>query len=268
MADIKKIAKKVTTYSLVLLIVILNIWLLNNGEAILPPDIYSQRISIIYGIILANIMAMWFIVLYAENRTHIIKELYQISIKDSVLGMLLGAVMVIVVFWLVFGAIMGNQPRDMSWEGYAALIVLHGLIVAPIETITAQKMVVDMLGKIPAAMFFAGMHGAVYGFNIGTLVFAFTMGYIWSRMIEFKTDKWYYGMFGMGFVIAWHATYNIAVTVYQVKMLMVLSFVGPWVWAILIVLLAIVIVAEVLRRNPAYFGPQPRQSRRPRELSV
>jgi len=251
MVDIKAHAratiKKYSTFSLILAIVIINIWLLNNGERILPPDIYTQNVSIIYGIILAVIMGIWFITLYAEKRTHIITELYEISIRDSFIGMVLGTTLVLMVFWVVFGAILSESPRDLGWEGYVALIILHGLIVAPIETITAQKMVVDMLGYIPAAIFFAGMHAAVYGFSIGTMLFAFTMGYIWSRMIGLKTEKWYYGMFGMGFVIAWHATYNIAITAYGPEMMMVLSFAGPYAW-ILVLLLVLVIVAEVLRR--------------------
>lgn len=244
----KALAKRLSTFSLVLAIIIINIWLLNNGEQILPPDIYTQSISVIYGIILAVIMGIWFITLYAEGRTHIIKELYNISIRDSLVGMVLGSVLVLMVFWIVFGAILGTTPRGLGWEGYLALIILHGLIVAPIETITAQKMVVDMMGYIPAALFFAGMHAAVYGFSAGTMLFAFTMGYIWSRMIGLKTEKWYYGLFGMGFVIAWHASYNIAVTVYQAKMLAILSFAGPWAW-ILVLALGVIVVAEVSRRR-------------------
>lgn len=246
-AHYKATVKKYSTFSLILVIVLLNIWLLNNGEQILPPDIYTQNVSIIYGIILAVIMGIWFITLYAEKRTHLITELYHISIKDSFIGMVLGTTLVLMVFWVVFGAILGETPRDLGWEGYLALVILHGLIVAPIETITAQKMVVDMVGYIPAALFFAGMHAAVYGFSVGTMLFAFTMGYIWSRMIGLKTEKWYYGVFGIGFVIAWHATYNIAIHVYQAKMLMVLSFAGPYAWVI-VVLLVLVVVAEVLRR--------------------
>jgi len=251
MVDIKALTKatvkKYSTFSLILAIVIINIWLLNNGERILPPDIYTQNVSIIYGIILAVIIGIWFITLYAEKRTHIITELYNISIRDSLLGMVLGTTLVLMVFWIVFGAILGESPRDLGWEGYLALIILHGLIVAPIETITAQKMVVDMLGYIPAAIFFAGMHAAVYGFSIGTMLFAFTMGYIWSRMIGLKTEKWYYGMFGMGFVIAWHGTYNIAVTVYQAKMLKILSFAGPWSLAILLVVLVAFVLIKKYR---------------------
>jgi len=252
MVDIKTrgraLAKRLSTFSLILAIVIINIWLLNNGENILPPDIYTQRISIIYGIILAMIMGIWFITLYAEKRTHVITELYNISIRDSILGMILGTVLVLMVFWVVYGAILGVEPRDLGWEGYLALIVLHGLIVAPIETITAQKMVVDMLGYVPAAMFFAGMHAAVYGFGIGTMLFAFVMGYIWSRMIGLKTEKWYYGIFGMGWVLGFHATYNIAVIAYGADGLMILSFAGPHTWIILLVLLGTVVVMEVLRR--------------------
>lgn len=244
-AHYKATVKKYSTFSLILAIVLINIWLLNNGERILPPDIYTQNISIIYGIILAVIMSIWFITLYAEKRTHLITELYQISIRDSFIGMVLGTTLVLMVFWVVFGAILGETPRDLGWEGYLALVILHGLIVAPIETITAQKMVVDMVGYIPAAIFFAGMHAAVYGFSLGTMLFAFTMGYIWSRMIGLKTEKWYYGVFGMGMVIAWHATYNIAITVYQAKMLMILSFAGPFA---LLMLIVVLIAITVLRR--------------------
>lgn len=255
MADIKTTAKvtlkaavkKYSTFSLVLAIIMVNIWLLNNGENFLPPDIYTQNLSIIYGIILAVIMGTWLMFLLATKRTHIITELYNISIKDSLIGMVLGTTLVLMVFWIVFGAILGTQPRDLGWEGYFMLVVLHGLIVAPIETITAQKMVVDIMGYIPAAIFFAGMHGAVYGFSIGSLLFAFAMGYVWSRMIGLKTEKWYYAILGMGFVIAWHATYNIAISAYSVKWLMILSFTGPYAW-ILLVLLVLVVVAEVLRR--------------------
>ncbi|MHA2431731.1 MAG: hypothetical protein ACXADO_00695 [Candidatus Thorarchaeota archaeon] len=251
MADLKTqykaTMKRYSTFSLVLAIVIINIWLLNNGERVLPPDIYTQNTSIIYGIILAVIMGIWFITLYAEKRTHIITELYNISIRDSIVGMVLGTTLVLMVFWVVFGAILGESPRDLGWEGYLALVILHGLIVAPIETITAQKMIVDILGYIPAALFFAGMHAAVYGFSIGTMLFAFTMGYIWSRMIGLKTEKWYYGVFGMGFVIAWHATYNIALTVYSAKMLMILSFAGPWALVILLVVLVAIYIIKKYR---------------------
>lgn len=246
-ATFKSAVKKYSTFSLVLAIIMVNIWLLNNGESFLPPDIYTQNLSIIYGIILAVIMATWLMFILATKRTHIITELYNISIKDSLIGMVLGTLLVLVVFWVVYGAILGVQPRDLGWEGYLVLIVLHGLIVAPIETITAQKMVVDIMGYIPAAIFFAGMHGAVYGFSMGSLLFAFAMGYIWSRMIGLKTEKWYYAVLGMGFVIAWHATYNIAISAYSVKWLMILSFTGPYAW-ILLVLLVLVVVAEVLRR--------------------
>jgi len=251
MVDVKTMVKaqvkKYVTFSLVLVIIIINIWFLNNGESVLPPDIYTRDISIIYGLILAMIMASWLGFLLATGRTHVIKELYEINIKDSFIGMVLGTVLVLTVFWTVFGAILGQSPRDLGWEGYLALIALHGLIVAPMETITAQKMVVDIMGYIPAAIFFAGMHGAVYGFSLGGLMFAFTMGYIWSRLIGLKTEKFWYGIFGMGFVIAWHATYNIALTVYSAKMLMILSFAGPYAW-IIVLLLVLVVVAEVLRR--------------------
>jgi len=236
---VKALAKRLSTFSLILAIIIVNIWLLNNGENILPPDIYTQEISIIYGLILAMVMGIWFITLYAEKRTHIITELYNISIRDSIIGMVLGATLVIMVFWIVYGAILGVEPRDLGWEGYLALIVLHGLIVAPMETITAQKMMVDMMGYIPAAVFFAGMHGAIYGFNIGTLAFAFTMGYIWSRMIGFKTKKWFYSIFSIGFVISWHATYNIGVIAYGSDTLSVLSFAGPWALMILLIVLGV-----------------------------
>jgi len=251
MVDIKTMVKaqvkKYSTFSLILAIVIINIWLLNNGENILPPDIYTQRISIIYGIILAVIMAIWFITLYAEKRTHIITELYNISIRDSILGMIVGTVLVLTVFWVVYGAILGVQPRDLGWEGYLALIILHGLIVAPIETITAQKMIVDMLGYIPAALFFAGMHVAVYGFSLGTMMFAFTMGYIWSRMIGLKTENFWYGIFGMGWVIGFHATYNIAIIAYGSDTLMVLSFAGPLALLVLLVVLVVIVLIKKYR---------------------
>ena len=245
---VRTTVKKYSTFSLVLAIILVNIWFINNGESVLPPDIYTQDISIVYGLILAVVMALWIGFLFATGRMHKIKELYDLSIKDSIIGMFLGSVFVIMVFWVVFGAILGTSARDLGWEGYLALIALHGLIVAPMETITAQKMVVDIMGYIGAAIFFAGMHGAVYGFSLGGLLFAFTMGYIWSRMIGLKTEKWYYGIFGMGFVIAWHATYNIALTVYSAKMLMILSFAGPYAWIILLVVVGIVVV-EVLRNR-------------------
>lgn len=245
-AHYKATVKKYSTFSLILAIVLINIWLLNNGERVLPPDIYTQNISIIYGIILAVIMGIWFITLYAEKRTHIITELYHISIKDSFIGMVLGTTLVLMVFWVVFGAILGETPRDLGWEGYLALVILHGLIVAPIETITAQKMVVDMVGYIPAAIFFAGMHAAVYGFSIGTMLFAFTMGYIWSRMIGLKTEKWYYAVFGMGWVLAFHATYNIALVAYGPGLMMVLSFAGPFALVMLIVVLMAIAVWKYL----------------------
>lgn len=249
-AHYKATVKKYSTFSLILAIVLINIWLLNNGERVLPPDIYTQNISIIYGIILAVIMGIWFITLYAEKRTHIITELYQISIRDSFVGMVLGTTLVLMVFWVVFGAILGESPRDLGWEGYIALIILHGLIVAPIETITAQKMVVDMVGYIPAAIFFAGMHAAVYGFSIGTMLFAFTMGYIWSRMIGLKTEKWYYAVFGMGWVIAFHATYNIALVAYGPGLMMVLSFAGPWALVMLLVVLGVLFIIKKYRVFP------------------
>jgi hypothetical protein len=107
-----------------------------------------------------------------------------------------------------------------------------------------------MMGYIPAAIFFAGMHAAVYGFSMGTMLFAFTMGYIWSRMIGLKTDKWFYGVLSYGFVISWHATYNVAIVAYGGETQMLLSFAGPWALVMLIVvLIAVAVLRRVRLRN-------------------
>ena len=192
--------------SLVLILILLEVYFLINGDAHFVDwsANYSQT-TMVYLIMVVSFM------LFAGKET---QEEMNIPFTQSLANFSFFAIATffLMSFVIHFGNMGGQQ---VSSESFWSLLVLQFCIVATSEELMFRGVLLEQYGKIISSLLFALWHTFAYGiryYDAATLSFetlipftiAFIMGLILASIIENKS-------FGLPSTIAVHAVYNCMV---------------------------------------------------------
>lgn len=220
------------TFPLVLVLILALSWVLVNGKSLIPEALYSLDLMVLYvsWFTLTGFAWLLWILNKHPERKWAIKDLFSSSLVRAVPSMIIAALLSVLVLFLLFEVVLGARASHFSWPLLGGLIVLFGLVVAPVEEIVFRYMWPCLIGGYASQLIFASFHAVVNNWNLNLFAFNFLFGIImWELYLSKppqlkgklgveapKARKTVVTLFywGLGPLIVVHATFNIMFAFY------------------------------------------------------
>lgn len=170
-------------FTLGLVILLAQAWLLVNVKAIYPEDTLGQLVRFLtYFMLYVMVFAV------ADLRDTLL------SIKFSRIGQLVawggGTLLILATISNFFrGSELSTTSIFLAWFGITLpMVIFHTLVVAPIEEYWFRDFLEKRVGRLWSCVFFGLFHFVVYFGNVIAMVWAMILGYVLS-LIKERYDK-------------------------------------------------------------------------------
>lgn len=199
----------------IILFILVFVWLMVNGEAVLGPRYFDRSILFLYALIFLMTFEAFKIQWMSPRKASLDSMTvrgFGIHVVSIILGVLVSVLILFPIYEWVLGLTIPIGVFTLANASLWAYVTYQLSVIVPIETLAFQYMWPLMIGPMWAQVAFAAFHWGVTGGDLNMMAMAMLLGLVWVGIARSRRFKY----LNVSFVIGSHFAYNMFLFLYLV----------------------------------------------------